>query len=179
MNKRFICQECGYNSNKKCNMIKHIWYKHKREPTADELSKKHILSENTEPISSTHDQSEASNIVNTFVCEKCTKEFKTKQGLKNHISRCTGVSNILECPFCHRIFTRYQSKSKHLKICKIKEVQDNRQIEQQRPEASQTQPLNEKENFEINQILLQTLRSLPGLQGLQADYLVILPLTRI
>ena len=86
--------------------------------------------------------------------------------MKNHIPKCTGVSNILECPFCHRIFTRYQSKSKHLKICKIKKQQDNAQIEQQTQQQPQQQL--QQQPLELKQIV-------EALQKMQAKYIIILP----
>jgi hypothetical protein len=61
---------------------------------------------------------------NSLVCPKCSKNFKSFKGLKKHQNRCKGVSNPLECQYCHRVFATQQSKFKHLKVCKIKEVQE-------------------------------------------------------
>lgn len=66
----------------------------------------------------------SSNFENKFqVCEKCKKTFKTLHGLKNHKTVCKGVANPLECHHCHCVLATKQSKSKHLKVCKIKAVQ--------------------------------------------------------
>ena len=56
-----------------------------------------------------------------FECEKCEKKFKTNQGLKRH--KCNGVSNPLECQYCHKILATAQSKYHHIKTCKIKQAQ--------------------------------------------------------
>ena len=53
-------------------------------------------------------------------CEKCSKNFKTFHGFKKHQTICKGVSNLLECHHCHKVFTKQQSKYKHLKICNVK-----------------------------------------------------------
>ena len=59
------------------------------------------------------------------ICEKCWKNFKTAHGFRKHKNICKGVSNILECHFCHHVFACQQSKSKHLKICKIRKMQEH------------------------------------------------------
>ena len=56
-----------------------------------------------------------------FECEKCQKKFKTNQGLKRH--NCNGVSNPLECQYCHLMLSCSSAKSRHIKICKIKQAQ--------------------------------------------------------
>jgi hypothetical protein len=61
---------------------------------------------------------------NNLACPICLKNFKSSQNLQKHKNRCKGVSNPLECHYCHRVFATAQSKFKHLKICKIREVQE-------------------------------------------------------
>tara|TARA_Y100000389_G_scaffold80301_1_gene77004 strand:- start:45 stop:1142 length:1098 start_codon:yes stop_codon:yes gene_type:complete len=61
------------------------------------------------------------NLKNIFECEKCKKIFKTNQGLKRH--KCNGVSDPLECQYCHKILASSGSKSRHIKTCKVKQAQ--------------------------------------------------------
>jgi hypothetical protein len=131
----FCCETCKYKSNRKFNLQKHIKNIHNREATDKELTIEQIssvveqISPQTEQISSVVEQISSKNgtniiqVTNTnLACQKCLKNFKSFKGLKKHQNKCKGVSNPLECHYCHRIFATAQSKSKHLKICKIKEV---------------------------------------------------------
>jgi len=160
----FCCQSCKYESDRKFNIRKHIINVHKRDATDEELTKK---SENTQisttnaqiifqptQISSETTQISSKNTQNSSentqisphlgkkfsACDKCKKMFKTLHGLKKHQSTCKGVSNILECHFCHNVFSTYQSKSKHLKICKIRLAQEQVQqvLEMQQAEVQHT-----------------------------------------
>jgi Zn-finger nucleic acid-binding protein len=60
---------------------------------------------------------------NVQACPKCGKSFQTSQGLRRHQEKCSGVSNPLECPFCHKVLGSRQAKSLHIKNCKIKKAQ--------------------------------------------------------
>jgi hypothetical protein len=53
----------------------------------------------------------------TFQCEKCDKILSTNQNYKNHIERCKGAINGLQCYNCKQIFNNRTSKSRHLKSC--------------------------------------------------------------
>ena len=124
----FCCETCKYKSNRKFNLQKHIKNVHSRDATDKELTMEQISSK-TEQISSNNgtniiqDGTNIIQVTNTnLACQKCLKNFKSFKGLKKHQNKCKGVSNPLECHFCHRVFATAQSKCKHLKICKIKEV---------------------------------------------------------
>tara|TARA_Y100000389_G_scaffold22136_1_gene18983 strand:+ start:378 stop:1448 length:1071 start_codon:yes stop_codon:yes gene_type:complete len=56
-------------------------------------------------------------------CDKCLKEFKSISGYNYHILKCDGSINNLECPYCHKIYASKSTKSKHIKICKVKQAQ--------------------------------------------------------
>jgi hypothetical protein len=131
----FCCETCNYKSNRKFNLQKHIKNVHSRDATDKELTMEQIssvveqISSKTEQISSNNGTNiiqKGTNIIqvtNTnFACQKCSKKLKSFQSLKRHEKICKGVSNPLECHYCHRIFTTQQAKCKHLKICKIKDV---------------------------------------------------------
>jgi hypothetical protein len=138
----FCCETCKYKSNRKFNLQKHIKNVHSRDATDNELTIIQITAENSKISTNnskiTADDSkitaknskitaENSKITADFetkisFCKKCSKKLKSFQSLKRHEKICKGVSNPLECHYCHRIFTTQQAKCKHLKICKIKEV---------------------------------------------------------
>jgi hypothetical protein len=135
---------CRYKSDRKYNLKIHIKNAHNRDATDNELSREQIssieeqISSAEEQISSTEEQissengtniiQNGTNIIqvtqNSLACQKCLKNFKSFKGLKQHQTKCKGVSNSLECQYCHRVFATAQSKFKHLKICKIREVQE-------------------------------------------------------
>ncbi len=146
----FRCVSCAYESNRKYNLQVHIKNVHKREAHEDEMVRKkrdtQITTEATQiTTEATQITTEATQITtkntqitteNTQIttenckkkilctCQKCNKKFKTLHGLKKHEAGCKGVSNILECHYCHQIFASQQSKSKHIQRCKIKKTQD-------------------------------------------------------
>ena len=136
----FCCGNCHYKTNKKFNLQKHIKNVHIRDPTDHELK-----ISNDEQITSYEEQitsksgtnnikNETNNIkngTNNIIkkntifnsCSKCQKNFKSYNGYKKHQNICKGVVNILECHYCHKVLATQQSKSTHLKKCKIKLAQ--------------------------------------------------------
>ena len=52
--------------------------------------------------------------------EKCLKILSSKQYYLKHISKCDGITNSLECKYCHKILSNSYSKYRHLKTCKVK-----------------------------------------------------------
>lgn len=60
----------------------------------------------------------SSDVDKRHICESCTKEYKTSDGLKLHIPKCRGVANILQCHKCMKILASYSTKCRHLKTCK-------------------------------------------------------------
>jgi ribosomal protein S13 len=117
---------------------------HNRDATDNELIREQItaieeqITSKTEQITSKTEQITSENGTNnsqngtnnspvtkkTLTCQKCLKNFKSFKGLKQHQTKCKGVSNPLECHYCHHIFATQQSKFKHLKICQIREIQE-------------------------------------------------------
>ncbi len=136
----FRCSSCDYKTDRKYNLKIHINGVHKRDVTDQELAKTQITSQNTQITSqntqitsqNTQKTSQNTQITSHFeekklVCEKCLKNFKTFHGFKKHSDHCKGVSNKLECHFCHHIFSSQQSKSGHMKVCKIKKLHEETQ----------------------------------------------------
>jgi hypothetical protein len=135
---------CRYKSARKYNLKIHIKNVHNRDATDKELTREQITSIEAQ-ITSTGEQITSAgeqitsekgtnNIQNgtnnspvakkNMTCQNCLKNFKSSKGLKKHQTKCKGVSNPLECHYCHHIFATSQSKCKHLKICKIRGVQE-------------------------------------------------------
>ena len=134
----FQCLECTYETNKKYNLQEHYKRKHQKEVKASDIKKGNdtpndiqketndIQKESNDIQKETNDIQKETNDLEIknkqeFICEVCLKIYKTHQGLKKH--NCTGTSNSLQCPHCNKEFTTRGNKSRHLKICKIKEAQ--------------------------------------------------------
>jgi len=153
----FRCNTCSYSSAKKFNLQKHVKNMHSRDASGTELQRTELPSNNTEIVLENTDnnaQITTRNIEITanidqrnLVCEKCQKHFKTARGFKNHHPICKGVSNILECHFCHKIYSCQQSKSKHIKLCKIRKAQEQAQAQ------TASLPLTDSNNTNTQQII--------------------------
>ena len=52
--------------------------------------------------------------IHNYTCQKCNKIYKTKEYLKKHEKKCTGIDS-LTCPKCMKRFADRHSKSKHCK----------------------------------------------------------------
>lgn len=62
----------------------------------------------------------------SYVCIDCCKTFSTKSNLSKHTkSRCKGVANSLQCPYCNVMYSSYATKSRHVKTCKEKKVSES------------------------------------------------------
>ncbi len=126
----FCCETCQYQSDRKYNIRKHITNVHSRDASDGELMNTQITSKNTQ-ITSKNTQITSKNTQITSqidkkisTCQKCFKIFKTFHGCKKHETSCKGVSNALECHHCHKVLASQQSKSKHIKTCKMKEIRE-------------------------------------------------------
>jgi hypothetical protein len=144
----FKCSDCNYNTERQYNLVRHVRTKHEREVKEEEKIKNiniKVDDKNTmdfdknamnfDKNAMNFDKNTMNFDKNTmaiqkkisekiFSCEKCGKNYKTNQGLKYHIGKCTGVSNILECPHCHKVLSSSGSKSQHMKVCKIKKASE-------------------------------------------------------
>lgn len=148
----FKCNDCRYTSTRTFNIKSHIKRIHSRDATDNELQNLmdnyEIVAENNNDVAlidisnvngalsnrigAENNRIGAENygIVaenwrknkNCLKCQKCVKSFSTKQWLKKHEEKCKGISNVLECHFCHKVLANRHSKSHHHKICKMKAV---------------------------------------------------------
>ena len=89
--------------------------------------------------------------VNGLKCTICTKQLKSSQGLKYHITVCKGVLNPLECHFCHKVYSSSGNKCQHLKTCKVKK----QQLTEEEKEALEEEEVLPIVKTKIPQILRQ------------------------
>jgi hypothetical protein len=91
----------------------------------DIISTPDVINSAPNVIISTPDVIISAPNVKIYKCDKCDKTFTRNYTLIKHNNICKGVSNILECNYCHNIFSSYQSKCVHIKKCKEKIKQEN------------------------------------------------------
>lgn len=61
-----------------------------------------------------HDKLKVKN--NSYICEKCGKEFKQKQTLYHHRESLCGTALANECHICHKKFASIYIKKNHMKV---------------------------------------------------------------
>ena len=95
----FNCSYCNYKSNKKFNLNRHMMSKHKNlNMVNDNLN---MVNDNLNVVN------DNLNVVNDNL---------------NVVNDNLNVVNDKQCHLCHKILSDRSSKSKHLKICKGKEI---------------------------------------------------------
>ena len=142
-NKTFICDTCGYSTNRKYNLELH-----QRSPNAcekrlkrhdkntDGQSVKHMKQfVNTDGQSVNHMKQYVNTdgqivIINNkdiFDCKRCNKVLSCKKSLVRHEKVCKGVDS-LQCPTCKMFFNTRQSKHQHIKAGKCVPFKDEKDI---------------------------------------------------
>ena len=71
---------------------------------------------------------EIQDILLSNQCNKCRKIFTRMYGLKVHIETCEGLKDVLQCMYCNTVFTHKSNKYHHLKICKEKLINEQKQL---------------------------------------------------
>ena len=133
---KFCCSNCDYKSAWKCNLTRHMERKHATENVSLPAENVSPNAENVSPVAenvsfraenvSFPTENVSLNIAHLFECKDCKKTFKRTQNLKYHIPRCKGINVSLICEYCKSDFTCRSSKSRHLRICKIKVEVDSK-----------------------------------------------------
>ena len=145
-NKSFVCETCGYSSNRKYNLELH-----QRSPNACEKRLKRLSNELGDKKVNLNDKKVSPNDkkvnpkvnpddkkVNPKVnpgdeslnnCKYCNQTFASKSYLMKHEKTCNGL-NSLQCPTCKKMFRSKQSKYKHIKNvkCEFVEIKDEKDI---------------------------------------------------
>lgn len=143
-NKSFVCETCGYSSNRKYNLELH-----KRSPNACDKRIKRLNNENSEQNATLMGQNptlvgqnatlmgQNATLVgqnttlrgqnatlqsnNEFNCSACNKNLSCFKSLNRHLKICKGV-NSLQCPTCKKTFSNSGAKSRHMKNVKCELV---------------------------------------------------------
>lgn len=117
-----ICNNCDITENIILNKFKNIFIQKKdigfEYFTGDVYKMIDLIYETAKEDNKTYLVNEDNK------CEKCLKTLSSKQYLKKHLLVCKGMINPLECCYCHKILCDSSSKTKHLKICKKKEIKE-------------------------------------------------------
>ena len=151
--KKWICQKCDYETNKKQNYEKHI-----SRPSACEKRLKRHHDKNTEnnvgdnvnnvggkinnvgdnvnnvgdKINNVGDNvnnvgdninDKTTSNISTNSCKKCKKSFSTYNYLLKHEAKCKGITNPLQCPTCKKVFSSRFTKYEHIKNVKCEFVE--------------------------------------------------------
>ena len=99
----YVCDNCGYQTNRKSNFEYHNSRKFKCKFV--EATSEPVLKPVPEPVKEKEKEK----------CLECSKSFTNKSGLKNH--KCTGCA-ALQCPTCSKYFNDRKAKSRHVHNCK-------------------------------------------------------------
>ena len=136
-NKNWICQHCGYETNKKQNYEKHT----SRPSACDKRLKRHDKKLNEKKVAeygkkvagltkkvadydekvaglkkkvADYDEKVADQLNKDKCCKYCNKDFTLKKTKDKHEDICNGVHS-LQCPTCRIEFTSKFSKYRHIK----------------------------------------------------------------
>ena len=156
-NKNFICETCGYATNRKYNLELH-----QRSPNACEkrLKRQHethpcqnvnaicqnvnAACQNVNAICQNVNaacQNVNVNNKNQHICYSCNKILANKRNLERHQETCKGIDS-LQCPKCKKTFSSKEGKYQHMKNVKCELVLTE---DQQRIKKLEEELQNEKE----------------------------------
>ena len=170
--KKWICQKCDYETNKKQNYEKHISRPSacekrlkRHDKIMDGQNVKHMRQNvNTDGQNVKHMRQNVNtdgqnvNIINkeVFDCKICNKILSCRRSLVRHEKLCKGIDS-LQCPTCKMFFNTRQSKHQHIKAGKCipcKDEKDSRieELEKQLEEEKQKRKEAEDSKSTINNI---------------------------
>ena len=136
--KRFKCEQCFYQTNRKFDLKRHCFNKHyiefvmnvekissgenvhpneknvpPNEKNVPPNEKNVPLNEKNVPLNQKNDIISNKNNTNNYICNKCDKKYKNCKSYLLHEKNCKGI-NELTCPKCMISFTSRQHKSRHV-----------------------------------------------------------------
>lgn len=115
--------------------------------------------------------------MNTNVCKKCSRDFKTKDGLKYHMNKkvCkrknTGANKKpFECKYCRRGYGSQSGMYKHMRTCSTKYDTGRQMLSEKRIKTLEDENQKLKKNEEAMQkkidIMLKSIEELKGNYGI-------------
>ena len=125
-NKKWICEKCGYETNKKQNYETHIGRQAACEKRLNRLSNE------TDDKKVNPDDKKVNPCDKSLNnCKYCNQTFSSKSYLMKHEKTCNGLNN-LQCPTCKKMFGSKQSKYKHMKNvkCELVLTEDKQRIKE-------------------------------------------------
>jgi len=121
--KKWTCEKCGYETNKKQNYETHIGRQAACEKRLSRMNNENdrqnatLAGQNATLMG----QNATLQSNNEFNCSSCNKRLSCFKSLNRHLKICKGV-NSLQCPTCKRTFSNSGSKSRHMKNVKCELV---------------------------------------------------------
>jgi len=139
-NKKWICEKCGYETNKKQNYETHIGRQAACEKRLNRLSietddkKVNLNDKKVNPDDkkvNLNDKKVNPDDDSINNCKYCNQTFSSKSYLMKHEKTCNGLNN-LQCPTCKKMFGSKQSKYKHMKNvkCELVLTEDKQRIKE-------------------------------------------------
>ena len=110
----FKCEFCHSIFTRSYNLKRHIERKHDAQNVTPVAQNVTLLGENKN--------------LQENQCSHCNKILANTYSLKRHNIKCTGVKDPYICNFCNKSFNTRNGKSKHTKICKLKNNIPDRKI---------------------------------------------------
>ena len=131
---KFLCEHCGYKTNRKWSFDYHLSRKNPCKPieiestvSKDEQNVNPVLKnekneQNVNPFERNSFKFEQNiNPSNqNYSCDMCKKVFTFKSSLKRHMKTCKGTHDPVQCPICKVVFSSAPAKSRHTKNGKCK-----------------------------------------------------------
>ena len=167
----YTCADCGYETSRKVNFVRHRNRKNPCRKTTDGNESRSIENKSCDlnvngKILKGYDQNQSVYDKNPNVngknnsehqCNKCKKHFSNRSNLIRHMHICKGVvESPLQCPICLKQFTSRHGKYQHRKNVQCKAViienEENNQTNQQPQMINSNNNTVNSNNTNINNI---------------------------
>ncbi|XP_033231833.1 zinc finger protein 765-like [Belonocnema kinseyi] len=115
---QFFCDVCGYKSNQKSNLSKHITFLHTQSPKTSYKCDKCTRSYKSSDSLNRHKRLEHSAVKTRFICDCCNYQSNLKCSLSKHItSRHPQTSETrYKCDKCSRSYRSLNSLNQHKRL---------------------------------------------------------------
>jgi len=131
----YECKHCGYTTNRQLNLIRHENRKNPCRKTTNGrgvggdrvgnnvIPSTEFVTHNTEFVIPNPQNVITNSDTSKITCNKCNKDFKSKNGYRKHLLKCNGVDR-LTCPICFEVFKTRDQKYRHKKnvICRPPQI---------------------------------------------------------